>query len=148
MTDLICPRCDGNLPRSTSTDLMGLVITTEERKKRVAQWLGQTRDHFKAISYWATWYESKSGDFWYLFEHGGEMDPPRKGEDGTPWVDGHDVCRVGMKGSRWHLLDEEALIRSYHVGEILRGVVWTESADSNFYDVILQLAILGEDRYG
>ena len=48
----------------------------------------------------------------------------------------------------WFRLDREAALRAWEEGIKRWGVGWYEHTDSNREDVVIQLALLGEIRYG
>lgn len=50
--------------------------------------------------------------------------------------------------SGWHAWNREAAIGAYAIGERLWGEDWYEKGDANSYDAVMQLALLGEVRYG
>ena len=47
----------------------------------------------------------------------------------------------------WHRLDKAAAIKAYKVGVEKFGTDWYENGDANTYDTVVQLALLGEQRY-
>lgn len=48
----------------------------------------------------------------------------------------------------WYYLDEGMAIRAYIEGCKRWGAAWFEDGDGTSYDVVIQLALLGEIRYG
>lgn len=85
---------------------------------------------------------------WLAFEHG---------DDAPPGVVPLAVRRANRAGAElpqgWHRLDRTAAVRAYLEGVKRWGVEWytgrgEHRADSTSYDVVVQLALLGEVRYG
>lgn len=52
------------------------------------------------------------------------------------------------EGGRWHRLDKVMAERAHGVGVAAKGVDWFENGDATVYDAVLQIATLGEIRYG
>jgi hypothetical protein len=50
--------------------------------------------------------------------------------------------------SGWHRLDRDTAVRAYHEGCKRWGADWFENGDGERYDVVIQLALLGEIKYG
>lgn len=48
----------------------------------------------------------------------------------------------------WFRLDRAAALRAWEEGVKRWGVDWYEDADSASYDTVVQIALLGEERYG
>lgn len=48
----------------------------------------------------------------------------------------------------WYRLNREAAMRAWAVGVKWRGEKWYEDGDANAYDYVLQVTLLGEERYG
>lgn len=48
----------------------------------------------------------------------------------------------------WYRLDHETAVRAWGEGVKWRGEKWYENGDANAYDYVLQMALLGEERYG
>ena len=62
---------------------------------------------------------------------------------GKPLPQGEPGCQ------RWYRLDEAAAVKAYVEGVKLWGVNWfEEKGDACTYDVAIQMALLGEIRYG
>jgi hypothetical protein len=59
------------------------------------------------------------------------------------------LWRAGLElPPRWHRLDRAAAIRAWEEGVKQWGIHWYENSDGSKEDVVLQLALLGEIRYG
>ncbi len=77
------------------------------------------------------------------------------GDDGQPSNEDEDRAVLAYRAGQplpegWHVLDEAAAARAHVEGVKRWGVEWQdgEHADAVGYDVVLQLALLGEVRYG
>ena len=96
--------------------------------------------------YWARGVEHDKGRGWLVWEHGdtgaalGE-EPDRKAAV-KAWRSGAAL----PKG--WHRLDRDAAIRAFVEGAKKWGVEWFENGDGPRYDYCVQMALLGEERYG
>lgn len=65
----------------------------------------------------------------------------------------HDAARKAVKNGTplppyYHLLDAAAAGKAWVEGVKRKGLDWYENADSTDYDVVIQLALLGEIKYG
>jgi hypothetical protein len=58
------------------------------------------------------------------------------------WDEGRELPR------HWYRLDLHAAARAWGIGVKRWGERWYEEGDNTRYDVVLQLALLGEVRYG
>lgn len=86
--------------------------------------------------------------------------------DATGWLvwEDDEKCRHGREPDRqaavaawragealpehWYRLDRDAAIKAWCEGVKRGGVKWFDNADANDYDVVIQLALLGEIKYG
>ncbi len=95
--------------------------------------------------YWACGVEFDEKLGWLLFEHGDEKPPPAKvpAKVLEAWRTGR-----GPSQGRWHRLDRAAAIRAWEAGVRRGGERWYEDGDGSTYDVAVQMALLGEVRYG
>lgn len=69
-------------------------------------------------------------------------DEPNRAEALREWMLGNPLPE------HWYRLDRAAAIRAWEEGVKRWGVDWYEEADSTREDVVVQLALLGEVRYG
>lgn len=113
-------------------------------------WLTQSTDVFGRdyIGYWACGVQHEAALGWLIFEdEAGEFRglddvEPNHNEALAAW-------RAGEKlPTGWHKLDKEMAIKAYVIGVRTWGINWfEEKGDANTYDYVLQMAILGEERY-
>jgi hypothetical protein len=83
---------------------------------------------------WLCW---ESCEKQYRFDHEPDRSEAlRAWEAGEPLPDG------------WHRLDTAAALRAWEEGVKRWGVNWYDKTDSEREDVVVQLALLGEIRYG
>lgn len=96
--------------------------------------------------YWMRGMEWDKKLGWLVFEHGGEVRAPKETNN--------DVMELWRSGKplpkRWHRLDRAAVVRAYAEGVLLKGANWYEAADTDAttYDVVIQRALFGEEKYG
>lgn len=118
------------------------------------------RDH---CGYWMHGREHSSTRGWLCWEHDDEHDPHERDFDAEA-VDGSPVYEplpgeaearacweAGLPmpaGGRWHVLDRDAACRAFAFGVAVKGVDWFQGGDATDYDVVIQLALLSEIRYG
>lgn len=95
--------------------------------------------------YWARGYEIDGG--WLIYEN---CDKPYSFEEEPDYSlamslvnDSKQVLPIG-----WHRLNKEIAINAFIEGVKRWGVNWYKDADAEKYDVVIQLALLGEIRYG
>ena len=80
---------------------------------------------------------------WLVFEMGDEDCPEKVPKDVlTAWRAGWPL----PKG--WHRFDTNSAVEAWKYGVERDGVDWYENGDANTYDNVMQLAVLGEIRYG
>lgn len=101
--------------------------------------------HYYA-GYWACGVAHDPELGWLVFEHADELDAT---------VDGRTAAEAAWRAGlplpeRWYRLDRAAAIRMWEEGVKRFGVGWYDSPehDGAMEDVLLQLALLGEERYG
>lgn len=100
--------------------------------------------HKNTIGYWACGmlYEPELG--WLIYEHSGERNAPL---DPPP-----NVMKAWRNGKvlpkRWHQINAAAISKAWAEGVKLHGEKWYANGDAHSTDSALQLAILGEFRYG
>jgi hypothetical protein len=83
---------------------------------------------------WLCWEDDEKGRL-----HGHE---PNGKEAMRAWRAGEPLPK------HWFRLDRAAALRAWEEGVKRWGVDWYEEADATSYDIVLQLALLGEIRYG
>lgn len=110
------------------------------------------------IGYWGHGIKVPSG--WIVWEF--DNDPrklPEKAEfieqvSPAGWKKHHKEAFDAYKGRRdmpehYHLLDEAVALKAFKIGVEKWGIDWFETrGDGDTYDLVLQLALLGEHRYG
>ncbi len=97
-----------------------------------------TRDY---CAYWGTALATDTG--WLVFEH----NDIRLADGVCTAV--HEAYNEGTplpKG--WHVFTRETARKAYAIGVGRKGTKWFENADAGEVDVCIQLALLGEVRYG
>lgn len=93
--------------------------------------------------YWMRGMENDPALGWLVFEHGEEMSPNK-----TPpkvmaaWREG------GPLPEKWYRIDKAAAEKAWLEGVKRSGQDWYENGDAVAYDCALQMALLGEIRYG
>lgn len=101
--------------------------------------------HPRCVGYWLRGVQLDNDRGWLCWEddkrthHGCE---PNKEEACRAWEAGEPL----PKG--WYRLDQAAALRAWEEGVKLWGVGWYEHTDSEREDVVVQLSLLGEIRYG
>lgn len=94
--------------------------------------------------YWATGMEIDDTLGWLIYEHGGERHAPASTRKSVL-----ETWRAGKElPERWHRLDFDAAKRAWCEGVKRHGIEWYETGDGPRYDDAIQLAVLGEIRYG
>jgi len=117
-------------------------------------YLTQNTDIFgyNYCGYWMMGMERTQDRGWLCFEH----------DDGAIYRSARDVAerhpeyeailKAWREGKplpdKWFRLDKAAAIKAWHEGVKRWGVEWYEGVDSIREDVVVQLALLGEIRYG
>lgn len=95
--------------------------------------------------YWLRGVEHDSARGWLVWEdderHAPEEEPERDAAFAA-WNAGKPL----PKG--WYRLDRETAVRAWGEGVKWRGERWYENGDANAYDYVLQMTLLGEERYG
>lgn len=103
-------------------------------------------DRFMAgcVGYWASGVCRAIHAGWLVFEQCDESD--------ASIAEAHEVRALDIAGKTlpkgWHVLDRAAAGRAYDLMCARQGLGWYGGADASDYDVALQLALLGEVRYG
>jgi hypothetical protein len=94
--------------------------------------------------YWAYGAECDRELGWLVYE---QSDDPRPNQTTVCAVE--RVWRAGKAlPPRWYRLDRAAALRAWEEGIKRWGADWYEQTDSTREDVVIQLALLGEIRYG
>jgi len=104
------------------------------------------RDH---CGYWLRGVEYDKRLGWLCWEEDTDGDRPPFGNEPNRYV-AIDTWRAGGDlPSGWHRLDRATATRAYVEGVKRYGVEWYDSPDSDAsrYDILIQLALLGEIRY-
>jgi len=95
--------------------------------------------------YWLRGVEHDNERGWLVWEddekcrHGKE---PQSKEALAAWRSGAELP------PHWFRIDRSTALRAWEEGVKRWGVGWYEDADAASYDIVLQLALLGEERYG
>ena len=93
--------------------------------------------------YWAHGADRNPQLGWLVFEHNDkEPDVSERKRVAALWRAGKDLP------PRWYRLDRAAALRAWEEGVKRWGVNWYDDVDSTREDVVVQLALLGEVRYG
>jgi hypothetical protein len=111
------------------------------------EYLIKYRDIFdrNRAGYWAFGVKVKTGWLVYEQEDDDAMPTDKATREAKSCYGGaHD----GNLPERWYLLDRDAAIRAWCEGVKRWGVDWYEDVDAEREDVVVQLALLGEIRYG
>jgi hypothetical protein len=96
------------------------------------------------IGYWAFGVAHDDTLGWLVYEHGDERRPDDEECDRVT-----DLWKRGEAlPERWFRIDKSVAMRAWEEGVKQWGVRWTDKTDANREDAILQLALLGELRYG
>ncbi len=95
--------------------------------------------------YWGAIVESHEFKGFLVWEHNDE----RPSDEGNE----HDPAMVAFEYNtplpkRYFRLDKAAAVRAYAEGVRRWGVGWYEGGDASKYDIVIQMALLGEVRYG
>ncbi len=132
----------------------GRLATPAERTQFLAEWFDFCRhvDLFGTnyAGYWAYGVSVVGADttrHWLVFV--GETEGERPGETETAIVETLHRNRDAMP-STWHVWGPTQWAAAYRYGERLWGERWYDhhDTDATRYDTIMQLALLGEVRYG
>jgi hypothetical protein len=110
------------------------------------EYLTQHRDVFgpNYTGYWAFGVAQDQALGWLVFEQGDGRRP-----SSAHVADVLHAWRTGMPLlPPWHRLDRAAALRAWEEGVKRWGVDWYEHTDGPREDVVIQLALLGEVRYG
>jgi len=83
---------------------------------------------------WLCWEDDEKGRY-----HGTE---PNRKEALRAWQAGEPLPK------HWFRLDRAAALRAWEKGVEHWGATWYEDADASSYDAVIQLALLGEIKYG
>jgi hypothetical protein len=92
-----------------------------------------------------------SNHVWLVYEQDDEAPPTPKeiAEARRQYRAGMSPFVSGMKlPARWCVLDRDASIRAWGEGVKRWGVDWYEDVDAERENVVVQLSLLGEIRYG
>ena len=121
-------------------------ITVEVNSSWV-EYLTEYGDIFASdrAGYWLRGVEHESALGWLCWEDDEKCRPgkePNRQAALTAWRAGEPLPK------RWFRLDRAAALRAWEEGVKRWGVAWYEDVDANREDVVVQLALLGETRYG
>ncbi len=100
------------------------------------------RDH---CGYWLRGVERDDALGWLTWEDDEQHSPgeePEREAAIAAWRAGAEL----PKG--WYRLDRDAAVKAWGAGVKKWGVDWYEDADAHSYDCVIQMALLGEHRYG
>jgi hypothetical protein len=137
------------------------LMSSEEQAGALDEWVkftgaaldpelgGNNSDLFRTnyIGYWARGIEVDSKLGWLVYE----MDESAEGHDEDEL---HAIAVAAWRAGevlppRYSRLDRPAAVRAYNVGVRRWGERWAEErGDSTSYDCVVQMALLGEVRYG
>lgn len=113
------------------------------------EFVTSSRDIFQQnyCGYWLRGIKQDSELGWLVWEDDENHlygDEPNRQEAIRAWQLSKDLPE------RWFRLDREAAIKAYIAGCKRSGINWftNPDVDANSYDVAIQLALLGEHRYG
>mgnify|MGYP000993946418 CR=1 FL=1 len=91
-------------------------------------------------------YDSQLG--WLCYEHKGEASISEV-ESSIAYGGALELWRAGLAlPEGYYLLDSAAAIKAYGEGVKRYGAHWYDDADASMYDVVIQMALLGEVKYG
>jgi hypothetical protein len=127
------------------------LLTATEKDKLREEYINDVAlnvDQFRmqCSGYWARGVRFVKARGWLVWEddeshlHGEE---PERAEAVRLWRLGADRTLP----SGWYVWNREIAKEAYATGERLWGESWYEHADANSYDIVMQLALLGEVRY-
>ena len=96
------------------------------------------------IGYWAFGVAHDEALGWLVYEHGGEQSPDDAecARVAGMWIRGESLPE------RWSRINRFLALRAWEEGVKKWGVDWQDDTDSTREDIVLQLALLGELRYG
>lgn len=98
------------------------------------------------IGYWARGVERRDDLGWLVWEddeHRAHDEEPDRDAAISAWESGA-ALPIG-----WHRLDKAMAVKAFTEGVKRWGTRWFEDrGDANSYDYVLQMAMLGEERYG
>jgi hypothetical protein len=98
--------------------------------------------------YWMYGMEQEDELGWLVHEHD-EMHSVREIADHPEYPAIVKAWREGKElPDNWFRLNKETAIKAWAEGVKRYGMDWYETGDAITYDVVLQMAILGEVRYG
>lgn len=129
----------------TKPDEITITITA----KVDPEWVKYCTQHSDLFSrdycgYWLRGVEHDSEIGWLVWEDDEKCPPgkePHRKEAFAAWRTGEALP------SNWFRLDKEAALRAWAEGVKACGIDWYEDGDANTYDYVIQMALLGEERY-
>lgn len=93
--------------------------------------------------------DDKLGWLCYEFDYSSTATSIRDMEDSPEYQSIVEAWRNGEKlPDHWYRLDEAAAIKAWVEGVKKFGTDWYEEADSTYYDIVIQMALLGSVVYG
>lgn len=104
--------------------------------------------------YWMRGIEYDEELGWLVYEQGDDALPSDKLQQEAigAWKDPTSRSTISSPGEglpdHFFRIDAETARAAFIVGVKKWGLNWYEEADANSYDVVIQLALLGEIRYG
>lgn len=128
-------------------DLDVTVTITVKVDPEWIEFLTKYNDIFGSPHYAGYWlYGAERDDRlgWLVYEHGDERRPTEREcrHARALWHAGEPLPE------RWYRLDRAAAIKAWAEGVKRFGAEWYENGDGPTYDVVVQMALLGEVRYG
>lgn len=79
---------------------------------------------------------------WLCWEHDDRLEPDNDEEAVNAWKNEKPLP------NGWHILNKNIVVKAYLCGVLSRGIDWIERADAWIYDEVIQLALLGDLKYG
>jgi hypothetical protein len=102
------------------------------------------------IGYWACGVEQDDQKGWLIFDEADEVPFgdsetfPQEKKARAAWNSGN----YKLLPKNWYVLDKEFAIKAYLIGCKEWGADWFDDGDAIKYDVVIQLALFGETKYG
>lgn len=131
----------------TSAQKHTVVLTSNVDPDWIAFCVGSDTDLFRSTycGYWLRGVERTKVRGRLVWE-----DDERHAFDEEP--DRKEALRAWRKGEAlpkgWHRMDLAFAIRAWGIGVLAFGEKWYDEGDADRYDYVIQMALLGEERYG
>lgn len=120
---------------------------TVEIDPKWIDYLTQSNDIFtqSRAGYWLRGVEHNKERGWLVWE---DDEKCRFGQEPNREAAIHEWALGNPLPEHWFRLDRAAAIRAWEEGVKRWGITWYEDVDGRLEDVVVQLALLGEIRYG